>query len=70
MLHFAPTKSLYRRQRFAGLRLSASKSLWLALLLLLPVAAHAQGSPFDTGFNAIQAFSPAPSRRLQVWLQS
>jgi type IV secretory pathway VirB2 component (pilin) len=55
MLHSAPTKSLYRRQRFAGLRLSASKSLWLALLLLLPVAAQAQGSPFDTGFNAIQA---------------
>ncbi|MGA8441416.1 MAG: hypothetical protein WB762_09510, partial [Candidatus Sulfotelmatobacter sp.] len=55
MLHFAPTKSLYRRQCFAGLRLAASKSLWLALLLLLPVAAHAQGSPFDTGFNAIQA---------------
>jgi type IV secretory pathway VirB2 component (pilin) len=27
----------------------------LVLLLLLPVAAMAQGSPFDTGFNAIQA---------------
>ena len=54
-MHFVPTKSLYRRQRFAGLSLSASKSLWLALLLLLPVAAHAQGSPFDTRFNAIQA---------------
>ena len=26
----------------------------LALLLLMPVAALAQGSPFDTGFNAIQ----------------
>src|SRR6204780_5610346 len=25
------------------------------LLLVLPVAALAQGSPFDTGFNAIQA---------------
>ena len=25
------------------------------LLLVLPVAAMAQGSPFDTGFNAIQA---------------
>jgi type IV secretory pathway VirB6-like protein len=46
MLHFAPTKSSYRRQRFAGLRLSASKSLWPALLLLLPVAAQAQGSPY------------------------
>jgi len=27
----------------------------LALVLVLPVAAMAQGSPFDTGFNAIQA---------------
>ncbi|HYW38681.1 MAG TPA: TrbC/VirB2 family protein [Terriglobales bacterium] len=27
----------------------------LCLLLVLPVAALAQGSPFDTGFNAIQA---------------
>jgi type IV secretion system protein VirB2 len=27
----------------------------LTLLLVLPVAALAQGSPFDTGFNAIQA---------------
>ena len=27
----------------------------LALLFLVPLAAMAQGSPFDTGFNAIQA---------------
>ena len=27
----------------------------LALLLLMPVTALAQGSPFDTGFNAIQS---------------
>jgi type IV secretory pathway VirB2 component (pilin) len=27
----------------------------LALLLLMPVQALAQGSPFDTGFNAIQS---------------
>jgi len=27
----------------------------LTLLLVLPVAAIAQGSPFDTGFNAIQS---------------
>jgi type IV secretory pathway VirB2 component (pilin) len=27
----------------------------VTLLLVLPVAALAQGSPFDTGFNAIQA---------------
>jgi len=55
MLHFAPTDNLNRRPSFTYLHFSASKSLWLALLLLLPVAAHAQGSPFDTGFNAIQS---------------
>ena len=56
MLHFAPTNNSCRRQSFAHLRLSAWKSLGLALLLLLlPLAAHAQGSPFDTGFNAIQS---------------
>jgi type IV secretory pathway VirB2 component (pilin) len=55
MLHFAPTNNSCRRQSFAYSRLSASKSLGLALLLLLPLAAHAQGSPFDTGFNAIQS---------------
>jgi type IV secretory pathway VirB2 component (pilin) len=27
----------------------------LTLLLVLPMAAMAQGSPFDTGFNALQA---------------
>jgi len=27
----------------------------LALLLVMPVVAMAQGSPFDTGFNAIQS---------------
>ena len=27
----------------------------LAIILLMPVAAMAQGSPFDTGFNAIQS---------------
>jgi type IV secretion system protein VirB2 len=27
----------------------------LSILILAPLAAHAQGSPFDTGFNAIQS---------------
>jgi type IV secretion system protein VirB2 len=30
-------------------------TLVLAIFFLMPVAALAQGSPFDTGFNAIQA---------------
>ena len=54
MLYFALAQNLYRRQRGVCWRLSASKSLWFALLLLLPVAAQGQGSPFDTGFNALQ----------------
>jgi len=35
-------------------RLAKSALFVLSLLVLAPVAAHAQGSPFDTGFNAIQ----------------
>ena len=55
MPHSASTSNLYRRRRFACLRLSAPQFLWLTLVLLLPAAAQAQGSPFDTGFNAIQS---------------
>ena len=32
-----------------------TRTTLIALLLLVPVAALAQGSPFDTGFNAIQS---------------
>ncbi len=39
----------------------------LTLLLVLPVAALAQNSPFDTGLPPSKAFSPAPSLRLPVW---
>jgi type IV secretion system protein VirB2 len=35
-------------------RLAKSALLVPSLLVLTPLAAHAQGSPFDTGFNAIQ----------------
>jgi type IV secretory pathway VirB2 component (pilin) len=48
--------------RFTGpirfLRASKSpliRTALISLLLVLPVAALAQGSPFDTGFNAIQS---------------
>lgn len=54
MLRFALASNFYRRQRFACLRLSLPKPLLLTLLLLLPATVHAQGSPFDTGFTAIQ----------------
>ena len=58
------------------IRLATSSSLAKSALLVLyfsswlPLAAHAQGSPFDTGFNAIQSLLPEPSRKLQVWSQS
>jgi type IV secretory pathway VirB2 component (pilin) len=35
-------------------RVATSKLSLLAFLVLIPLAAHAQGSPFDTGFNALQ----------------
>jgi type IV secretion system protein VirB2 len=34
--------------------LSKTALMALTFLLLVPVLAYAQGSPFDTGFNAIQ----------------
>jgi type IV secretion system protein VirB2 len=42
-------------QRLVGSKWPRPATALLAMLLLLPVAALAQGSPFDTGFNAIQA---------------
>jgi type IV secretory pathway VirB2 component (pilin) len=51
---FVHVKTPSRKQCPAGFRLAASKLPLLALLLLVPLAVHAQGSPFDTGFNAIQ----------------
>jgi len=54
-----------------GISSTSGKSALMVLIVLIlaPLAAHAQGSPFDTGFNASKVFSPAPLRRLQVWLQ-
>jgi type IV secretion system protein VirB2 len=34
--------------------LAAQRLSLLALLLIVPLAAQAQGSPFDTGFNSLQ----------------
>jgi type IV secretion system protein VirB2 len=54
VLRSSPTKSSSQKQRVV-FRLSNSKYLFLALLVLIPLVTQAQGSPFDTGFNAIQA---------------
>jgi type IV secretory pathway VirB2 component (pilin) len=42
-------------QLVARLKWARQTAALVTLLLVLPVAALAQGSPFDTGFNAIQA---------------
>ena len=47
---------LVRQVRLVARSKSARQTAALVtLLLVLPVAAMAQGSPFDTGFNAIQS---------------
>ena len=47
-IHTSPRTSTVR------IRLTEPKLLFVALLVLVPVAAHAQGSPFDNGFTALQ----------------
>jgi type IV secretory pathway VirB2 component (pilin) len=42
-------------QLFLRSKRARVRSAVLTLLLLIPLAALAQGSPFDTGFNAIQS---------------
>jgi len=42
------------RKSIVRIRLTEPKLLLVTLLVLTPMAASAQGSPFDTGFNAIQ----------------
>ncbi|MFZ1165599.1 MAG: TrbC/VirB2 family protein [Candidatus Sulfotelmatobacter sp.] len=54
MAHLARIKLPFPVQLAASSRLAKSVLLVLSLLVLALLAAHAQGSPFDTGFNAIQ----------------
>ena len=54
MSRFTPPNATTEQRVRIRSRLKASKLSFLALLLLLPLVAHAQGSPFDTGFNALQ----------------
>jgi type IV secretory pathway VirB2 component (pilin) len=54
MSHFAPGQARSTRRTIGLTRLAASKLSLMALFLIMPLAAHAQGSPFDTGFNALQ----------------
>src|ERR1019366_2014838 len=49
MLHLAPGQAQSPKQTVGITRLAAPKLSLLVLLLIAPLAAHAQGSPFDTG---------------------
>jgi type IV secretory pathway VirB2 component (pilin) len=54
MLFFGQSKSPSLRHNIHRPALGPSKLSILALLLLVPLAGHAQGSPFDNGFTALQ----------------
>jgi type IV secretory pathway VirB2 component (pilin) len=47
-IHTSPRKSIVR------IPITESKLALVAILMLVPMAAHAQGSPFDNGFTALQ----------------
>jgi type IV secretory pathway VirB2 component (pilin) len=55
MSHLAPGQAQSAKQTVGLTHLAARQVSLLALLLIVPLAAHAQGSPFDTGFNSLQA---------------
>jgi type IV secretory pathway VirB2 component (pilin) len=50
----APSQAQPRKQAIGRTLLTAPNLSLLVLLLIVPLAAHAQGSPFDTGFNSLQ----------------
>jgi type IV secretory pathway VirB2 component (pilin) len=47
--------SIHQIRRLLRSKWARPAAVILALLFLVPMVAIAQGSPFDTGFNAIQA---------------
>jgi type IV secretory pathway VirB2 component (pilin) len=51
-----PAKEFQSQSRLAGSALTI-----LAILVLGSTSAHAQGSPFDTGFNALQTLFTGPA---------
>jgi type IV secretion system protein VirB2 len=54
MSHFVHIQVLSPKPRVGRPGRAVSKLALLALLLFVPVAAYAQGSPFDNGFTALQ----------------
>jgi type IV secretory pathway VirB2 component (pilin) len=55
MLHRFRVQTMRQSQFLHRWKRSGKTAALLSTLLWIPVAAFAQGSPFDTGFNAIQA---------------
>ena len=54
MSRFTQVNGPPRKRREVRSWLTFAKPSLVALLLLTPLALQAQGSPFDTGFNALQ----------------
>jgi type IV secretory pathway VirB2 component (pilin) len=52
--HFIPRSSRFAKQTRRSTRFWFPKLSLLSFLLISCVAAHAQGSPFDTGFTSLQ----------------
>jgi type IV secretion system protein VirB2 len=55
MRRWSPIYLIRQIQLVARSKWARPTAALVTLLLVLPVAALAQGSPFDTGFNAIQS---------------
>jgi type IV secretory pathway VirB2 component (pilin) len=54
MSHSTPSHARFPKQNVGATRLAVQRLSLLALLLMVPLAAYAQGSPFDTGFTSLQ----------------
>lgn len=54
MSHFSHANRQSPKRRFFRDGLATSKFSIAALLILVPIGAYAQGSPFDNGFTALQ----------------
>jgi type IV secretory pathway VirB2 component (pilin) len=55
MSPFTPAQARSTKRSVGLTRLVTQRLSLLAFFLVVPIAAHAQGSPFDTGFNSLQA---------------
>jgi type IV secretory pathway VirB2 component (pilin) len=53
-VNFTPGQARTTKQSVSSTRLVIQRVSSLTLLLMVPLAAQAQGSPFDTGFNSLQ----------------